>query len=35
LSGVRVEPQKLVASGYNFRNPDLEGVLRHLLGVEK
>jgi len=34
LSGIRVEPQKLVASGYNFRNPDLEGVLRHSLGLE-
>lgn len=34
LSGTRVEPQKLVASGYNFRNPDLEGVLRHLIGRE-
>ncbi len=35
LSGTRVEPQKLVESGYLFRNPDLEGVLRHLLGVER
>lgn len=33
LSGTRVEPQKLLASGYTFRNPDLEGVLRHLLGA--
>jgi len=32
LSGTRVEPQKLLSSGYTFRNPDLEGVLRHLLG---
>lgn len=34
LSGTRVEPQKLLASGYSFRNPDLEGVLRHVLGLE-
>ncbi len=34
LSGARVEPDKLTASGYRFRNPDLEGVLRHVLGLE-
>jgi len=35
LASTRVEPQKLTASGYKFRNPDLEDVLRHLLGVAK
>lgn len=32
LSGQRVMPQQLVASGYTFRFPDLEPALRHLLG---
>ncbi|MBI5685167.1 MAG: TIGR01777 family protein [Verrucomicrobia bacterium] len=31
LSSQRVEPAKLVASGYRFRFPELEGALRHLL----
>jgi uncharacterized protein (TIGR01777 family) len=32
LASTRVEPRKLVATGYSFRHPELEGVLRHLLG---
>jgi len=32
LSSTRVVPNKLLATGYRFRNPDLEGALRHLLG---
>ncbi len=32
VSGVRVMPEKLMKSGYNFRHPDLETGLRHLLG---
>lgn len=32
LAGARVEPAKLLASGYVFRHPDLEGALRFLLG---
>jgi uncharacterized protein (TIGR01777 family) len=32
LASTRVEPQKLLAAGYSFRHPDLEGGLRHLLG---
>ncbi|HEU4402159.1 MAG TPA: TIGR01777 family oxidoreductase [Candidatus Polarisedimenticolia bacterium] len=32
LSSARVEPKRLLASGYRFRHPDLEGALRHLLG---
>jgi hypothetical protein len=32
LASQRVEPAKLLASGYQFRFPDLEGALRHLLG---
>ena len=32
LAGARVEPAKLVASGYRFRFPELEGALRHALG---
>ena len=31
LSSQRVEPKRLVASGYRFRYPDLEPALRHLL----
>ncbi len=30
LASQRVEPTRLVASGYQFRFPDLEGALRHL-----
>jgi NAD dependent epimerase/dehydratase family enzyme len=32
LASQRVEPAKLLASGYRFRFPELEGALRHLLG---
>jgi uncharacterized protein (TIGR01777 family) len=32
LSSTRVQPEKIMASGYRFRHPDLEGALRHLLG---
>ena len=32
LSSKRVEPKKLLAGGYRFRHPDLEGALKHLLG---
>ena len=32
LASTRVKPDRLVASGYRFRFPDLEGALRHLLG---
>ncbi|GIW80787.1 MAG: hypothetical protein KatS3mg105_2594 [Gemmatales bacterium] len=32
LSSTRVEPKKLVGSGFLFRFPNLEGALRHLLG---
>jgi len=31
LASTRVEPAGLLASGYGFRYPDLEGALRHLL----
>jgi uncharacterized protein (TIGR01777 family) len=32
LASARVVPEKLTLSGYEFRDPDLEGTLRHLLG---
>lgn len=32
LSSTRVEPARLLASGYSFRHPELEGALRHCLG---
>lgn len=32
LLSQRVEPRVLVASGYQFRYPELEGALRHVLG---
>jgi hypothetical protein len=32
LAGARVEPARLVASGYVFGFPELEGALRHELG---
>lgn len=35
LSSTRVEPARLRASGYQFRHPDLEGALRHLLGKNR
>jgi uncharacterized protein (TIGR01777 family) len=32
LASARVEPAKLLSSGYRFRFPELEGALRHVLG---
>jgi uncharacterized protein (TIGR01777 family) len=32
LASARVEPGKLLASGYGFRYPQLEDALRHVLG---
>jgi hypothetical protein len=32
LSSTRVKPERLLASGYRFRFPELEGALRHVLG---
>jgi len=32
LTGARVRPSLLLATGYRFRFPDLEGALRHVLG---
>jgi len=32
LASARVEPAKLLASGYRFRLPDAEGAMRYLLG---
>ncbi len=32
LSSVRAVPARLLASGFSFRYPDLEGALRHVLG---
>ena len=32
LSGARVRPERLLATGYRFRFPELEGALRHVLG---
>ncbi len=31
LASTRVEPKKLLASGYKFRHPELEGAMRHIL----
>jgi hypothetical protein len=31
LASTRVEPAKLIATGYHFRYPELEGALRHVL----
>jgi hypothetical protein len=31
LASTRVVPRRLVASGFRFRHPDLEGALRHML----
>lgn len=33
LASARVEPQRLIQTGYRFQNPDLEKALRHLLGT--
>lgn len=30
LADIRVQPQKLMESGYEFQSPDLEGALKHL-----
>lgn len=35
LASTRVEPTRLLATGYRFRHPELEGALRHLLGKMK
>ena len=32
LASTRVSPEKIMAAGYRFRHPELEGALRHLLG---
>ena len=32
LASIRVEPNRLIESGYEFRQPTLENALRHLLG---
>ena len=32
LASTRVRPERLQASGYRFRFPDIEGALRHVLG---
>jgi NAD dependent epimerase/dehydratase family enzyme len=32
LASARVEPTQLLKTGYQFRFPELEGALRHLLG---
>jgi hypothetical protein len=32
LASTRVNPTRLLASGYEFRYPDLKGALRHVLG---
>jgi hypothetical protein len=32
LASTRVKPERLLATGYRFRFPELEGALRHLLG---
>jgi NAD dependent epimerase/dehydratase family enzyme len=32
LASQRVQPTRLLATGYRFRYPDLEGALRHSLG---
>jgi uncharacterized protein len=35
LSSTRVTPQRLEAAGYQFRQPELEGALRHLLSKSR
>ena len=35
LASTRAQPTRLLASGYDFRHPDLESALRHLLGIGK
>jgi uncharacterized protein (TIGR01777 family) len=34
LASARIEPARLLSAGYQFRFPELEGALRHLLGRE-
>jgi hypothetical protein len=34
LASARIEPARLLSAGYQFRFPELEGALRHLLGSE-
>jgi hypothetical protein len=34
LASTRVEPTRLLASGYEFRYPELQGALRHVLGKD-
>jgi len=34
LASARVEPARLLASGYEFRFPELKGALRHVLGKD-
>jgi uncharacterized protein len=34
LLSQRIEPRKLLATGYDFRYPELEGALRHVLGKD-
>jgi uncharacterized protein (TIGR01777 family) len=35
LASTRVEPERLVATGYQFRFPELEPALRHVLGTPR
>ena len=32
LASTRVRPERLLATGYRFRSPEIEGALRHVLG---
>jgi NAD dependent epimerase/dehydratase family enzyme len=32
LASARVQPAKLEETGYEYRHPELEGALRHLVG---
>jgi NAD dependent epimerase/dehydratase family enzyme len=33
LASTRLRPERLLATGYRFRFPELEGALRHVLGT--
>ena len=33
LASTRLRPERLLATGYRFRFPQLEGALRHALGT--
>jgi uncharacterized protein len=35
LASTRVQPAKLLATGYRFRNPVLDSAVRHLLGIRE